>query len=177
MLDSALHIIPAEGGTARRLHCNADGRMNSWHTFSPNGRWLAYSSKALGASTKLWLTHIDEEGNDSVPVVLDTFSGHGHAANLPEFVNTSYDNLKEIVQTEALSASRNKEAREEMSSFRYFKTTTKSRLKGYLRWSRANYLLASAIAGLSAVFGIVVAGGGIVLLRRQWTRRSEVRRS
>ena len=43
--DSELYILPAEGGQARRLLCNA-GRMNSWHSFSPNGKWLVFSSKA-----------------------------------------------------------------------------------------------------------------------------------
>ncbi|MBN2130427.1 MAG: PD40 domain-containing protein, partial [Sedimentisphaerales bacterium] len=40
--DSELYILPAEGGTARRLRCNT-ARMNSWHSFSPNGRWLVFS--------------------------------------------------------------------------------------------------------------------------------------
>ena len=38
--DSALYIIPAEGGEARRLACNTR-RMNSWHSWSPNSKRLA----------------------------------------------------------------------------------------------------------------------------------------
>jgi hypothetical protein len=71
--DSAMYILPAEGGTPRRLRGNAPGRMNSWHSFSPNGRWLVYASKAAGPMTQMWLTHIDSDGNDSVPVMLDGF--------------------------------------------------------------------------------------------------------
>ena len=37
--DSQLYIVPTQGGQARRMHCNTS-RMNSWHSFSPNGRWL-----------------------------------------------------------------------------------------------------------------------------------------
>jgi len=167
MLDSALYIIPAEGGTARRLRCNADGRMNSWHSWSPNSRWLAFSSKALGASTKIWLTHIDEHGNDSVPLVLDTFTGPGHAANLPEFVNTSSDRLMDIVQTEALRTSRQHEARAGKSAFQRLKAQTKRTLKAAYRWSKGHHVLAGAMAGLFGVFGVLVAGRGIAVFRRR----------
>ena len=40
--DSELFIIPAEGGDARRLECNTP-RMNSWHSWSPNSRWIVFS--------------------------------------------------------------------------------------------------------------------------------------
>jgi len=84
--DSDLYIIPAEGGTPRRLGCSTPDRMDSWHAFSPNGRWLVFASKAAGAYTQLWLTHIDEQGRDSTPVVLDWFTAPDRAANIPEFV-------------------------------------------------------------------------------------------
>ncbi|HAK97595.1 MAG TPA: hypothetical protein DCM87_22040 [Planctomycetes bacterium] len=83
--DSALFIIPAEGGPARRLECNTP-LMNSWHSFSPNGRWLVFSSKANSAYTQLFLAHIDAEGRSAPPVVLDHFTAPDRAANIPEFV-------------------------------------------------------------------------------------------
>ncbi len=85
MPDSELYIVPAEGGEARRLRANTS-RMNSWHSFSSNGRWLVFSSKANTPYTQLFLTHIDEEGNSTPPVVLDRFTGTYGAANIPEFV-------------------------------------------------------------------------------------------
>jgi Tfp pilus assembly protein PilF len=85
MPDSELYIIPAEGGKARRLIANTP-RMNSWHSFSSNGRWLVFSSKANTPYTQLFLTHIDEEGRSTPPVVLDRFTGTYGAANIPEFV-------------------------------------------------------------------------------------------
>ncbi|MCK6683901.1 MAG: hypothetical protein L6R30_15985 [Thermoanaerobaculia bacterium] len=94
--DSALYIMPASGGSPRRLRCNAPGRMNSWHSFSPNGRWLVYSSKASGPLTQLWLTHLDASGEDTVPVLLDGFVAPDRAANLPEFVNLSPGQLESI---------------------------------------------------------------------------------
>ena len=95
-LDSALFIMPAVGGSPRRLKCNVEGRMNSWHSFSPNSRWLVYASKASGPFTQLWLTHIDEKGNDTPPVMLDGFVAAGRAANIPEFVNLAPDQLMAI---------------------------------------------------------------------------------
>jgi Flp pilus assembly protein TadD len=85
MPDSELYIIPAAGGEARRLRANTP-RMNSWHSWSSNGRWLVFSSKANTAYTQLFLTHIDENGQSTPPVVLDRFTGTDRAANIPEFV-------------------------------------------------------------------------------------------
>jgi tetratricopeptide (TPR) repeat protein len=84
--DSELYIIPAEGGVARRLKCNLS-RMNSWHSWSPNGKWLVFSSKGLSLYTQLFLTHIDEQGESSPPVCLSHFTAPDRAANIPEFVN------------------------------------------------------------------------------------------
>jgi tetratricopeptide (TPR) repeat protein len=83
--DSALYIIPARGGEPRRMRCNLDG-MNSWHSWSPNSRWLVFSSKANGPYTQLWLTHIDDQGESSPPIVLAKFTAADRAANIPEFV-------------------------------------------------------------------------------------------
>lgn len=93
--DSELYIVPAEGGEARRLRCNT-GRMNSWHSWSPNGKWLVFSSKAFSPYTQLLLTHIDEQGESTPPVVLENFTEKGRAANIPEFVNARPDAIKNI---------------------------------------------------------------------------------
>jgi hypothetical protein len=84
--DSELYIVPAEGGPARRLEANTP-RMNSWHSFSPNGRWLAFSSKARSPYTQMYLTHIDAQGNSSPPVLIENTTAANRAVNIPEFVN------------------------------------------------------------------------------------------
>jgi len=89
--DSALYILPTAGGSPRRLISNAEGKMNSWHSFSPNGRWLVFSSKRGGPYTQLWLSHIDEQGRDRPAVLLEWFNDANRAVNIPEFVNIDYE--------------------------------------------------------------------------------------
>ncbi len=93
--DSELYIIPAEGGEARRLRANTR-RMNSWHSFSPNGKWLVFSGKPDSAYTRLYLTHIDEKGESTPPVVLDHLTAPDRAANIPEFVNAAPTAMRQI---------------------------------------------------------------------------------
>jgi len=93
--DSELWIVPAKGGAARRLTYNTP-RMNSWHSWSSNSRWLVFSSKVNGPYTQLFLTHIDENGNDSPPVLLERFTSPDRAANIPEFVRLPGDAIAEI---------------------------------------------------------------------------------
>ncbi len=88
--DSELYIVPLAGGQARRLNCNLS-RMNSWHTFSPNGRWLAFSSKGQSLFTQMFLTHIDENGIDSPPILVENATASNRAVNIPEFVNIQPD--------------------------------------------------------------------------------------
>ncbi len=84
--DSEMFLLPAEGGTPKRLECNTPA-MNSWHAWSPNGKWLVFSSKANTPYTQLFLTHIDSQGCASPAVLLDWFTAADRAANIPEFVN------------------------------------------------------------------------------------------
>jgi tetratricopeptide (TPR) repeat protein len=93
--DSKLYIIPAEGGKARELRANTN-RMNSWHSFSLNGKWLAFSSKAYSDYTQICLTHIDEQGRSSPAVLLEHFTAPDRAANIPEFVDARSDAIKKI---------------------------------------------------------------------------------
>jgi tetratricopeptide (TPR) repeat protein len=84
--DSELYIVPAKGGEARRMRSNT-ARMNSWHSFSPNGRWLVFASKLRSPYTQMYLTHIDADGNDSPAILIDNATAANRAVNLPEFVN------------------------------------------------------------------------------------------
>ena len=93
--DSQLYIVPAKGGTARRMLCNTP-RMNSWHSFSPNGRWVVFSSKGRSPYTQMYLTHIDKNGQDSPAILVEGTTAANRAVNIPEFVNIPPDGLMKI---------------------------------------------------------------------------------
>jgi Tol biopolymer transport system component len=94
--DAELHIIPADGGKDRKMICNTPGKMSSWHSISPNGKWMVFASKANRPYTELWLTHLNKEGNDTPPVLLEDYTDWDKAANLPEFMNIPADMLIRI---------------------------------------------------------------------------------
>jgi hypothetical protein len=93
--DSRLYIMPATGGNPKKMNCNMS-RVNSWHTWSPNGKWLAFVSKENTPYTELFLTHIDDNGNDSPPIRLKRFNKPGFAINVPEFANIPPDGIRKI---------------------------------------------------------------------------------
>ena len=93
--DSKLYIVAFSGGNARWMRCNRSP-MNSWHTFSPNGRWLAFSSKARSPYTQLMLTHIDANGSDSLAILVENTTAANRAVNIPEFVNVPRDGIEKI---------------------------------------------------------------------------------
>lgn len=93
--DSQLFIVPTSGGQPRRMACNT-ARMNSWHSFSPNGRWLVFSSKSRSPYTQMFLTHLDEAGNDSPAVLIENATAANRAVNIPEFVNIPPDGMQRI---------------------------------------------------------------------------------
>ena len=93
--DSQLYIVPAIGGAERRMRANTS-LMNSWHSFSPNGRWLVFSSKSRSVYTQMYLTHIDEQGQDSPPIYIDNSTAANRAVNIPEFVNIPPEQMQTI---------------------------------------------------------------------------------
>lgn len=94
--DSRLVIIPANGGEPRILNCNRP-ELNSWHSFSPNGRWMVFSSKPEGCQlTRVFLSHIDEKGNDSPAIQLHRIGSPGMAVILPEAVAQETSVIKSI---------------------------------------------------------------------------------
>src|ERR1017187_1150467 len=93
--DGKLYIVPAAGGKARLMKCNTS-LMNSWHSFSPNGRWMVFSSKSRTPYTQMFLTQIDEDGNDSPAILIENSTAANRAVNIPEFVNIPQDGLQHI---------------------------------------------------------------------------------
>jgi Tfp pilus assembly protein PilF len=116
--DGQLFIVPAAGGTPRRMKCNTP-LMNSWHSFSPNGRWLVFSSKSRSPYTQMFLTHIDESGDDSPPILIENATAANRAVNIPEFVNVAPDGLLKITAPAADFALHMDLAIEAMKNRRY----------------------------------------------------------
>jgi Tfp pilus assembly protein PilF len=93
--DSQLYIVPFGGGQPRRMRANTP-LMNSWHSFSPNSRWLVFSSKSRSPYTQMFLTHIDAQGNDTPPVLIENATDANRAVNIPEFVNIAPGGLLQL---------------------------------------------------------------------------------
>jgi tetratricopeptide (TPR) repeat protein len=77
------------------MRCNTP-LMNSWHSFSPNGRWMVFSSKGRSPYTQMYLTHIDEDGNDTPAILIENATAANRAVNIPEFVNIPPDGLMAV---------------------------------------------------------------------------------
>ena len=94
-LDSKLLIVPFEGGIARELESNLSF-MNSWHSWSPNSKWLAFSTKGFSEYTKIALTHINDFGFASPAIFLENMVNETRAANIPEFVNIKFNEWNSV---------------------------------------------------------------------------------
>ncbi|MCP4612858.1 MAG: hypothetical protein GY845_29545 [Planctomycetes bacterium] len=73
---SDLYIIDLEAAQRtgkyeyRRLDANSD-KSESWHSFSSNGRWIAFSSKRQsGVFTRTYISYIDRQGRSHPPLLL-----------------------------------------------------------------------------------------------------------
>jgi hypothetical protein len=56
--------------------------------WSPNSKWMVFVSKVYGPYTDLFLTHIDDKGNSSVPALVEKARVPYTVVNYPEFVNS-----------------------------------------------------------------------------------------
>jgi tetratricopeptide (TPR) repeat protein len=70
--------------------------MNSWHSFSPDGRWMVFSSKSRSPYTQMFLTHIGEAGSDSPAILIENATAANRAVNIPEFINIQEDGIAKI---------------------------------------------------------------------------------
>jgi len=67
---SDLYLLDLADGGFRRLGINSD-QSESWHCWSSNGRWVAFSSKrADGLFTRTYFSHVDADGGFATPFIL-----------------------------------------------------------------------------------------------------------
>jgi hypothetical protein len=68
--DSDLYLMDLATARYERMDCNSDW-SESWHCWSSNSRWLAFTSKrGDGLFSRAYFSYIDEHGKASKPFVL-----------------------------------------------------------------------------------------------------------
>ncbi|HUW57542.1 MAG TPA: hypothetical protein VMZ92_12965 [Planctomycetota bacterium] len=86
---SDVWIMPATlDAPPRRLASNVPYAADSWHSWSSNSRWIVFATKRDdGIYARVYMTHIDDEGNASPAVRLPIETPEMRTSfNLPEFV-------------------------------------------------------------------------------------------
>lgn len=87
-----IYLIPAQGGEANRLAANdfPSGQelknvSNSWPSWSPDGRFLAFNSKRNGNQFDIFITTIDPDGNSGPAKPLAEASQPDAFEHLPQW--------------------------------------------------------------------------------------------
>lgn len=88
---SDLYLMDLRNGAYHRLEINSD-KSESWHSWSSNSQWIAFSSKRRdGVFTRTYLAHVDEQGQVSKPLMVPQrdparYDGRLKCATVPELV-------------------------------------------------------------------------------------------
>lgn len=95
--EADLYIADLTQRTVSRLDGINSDDVESYHSWSSNGRWMVFSSRREdGLYTKLYLSHIDGNGNASKPFLLpqkhpDFYKSFMFSYNIPEFIKGKVD--------------------------------------------------------------------------------------
>jgi hypothetical protein len=82
---SDIWLYSVTDGKLKKLECNREGAMDSWHAWSSDGAWLIFSSKRDSSNlTALYLSRIDPDGTAHPPVKITW--DEKWKANLPVIV-------------------------------------------------------------------------------------------
>lgn len=90
--DADLRLVNLETGEISQLSELNSPDVDSYHAWSGNGRWIVFSSRRIdGLYTRLFLCHVDKEGQVAKPFVLpqkDTrlYDDLLKSYNIPEFI-------------------------------------------------------------------------------------------
>ena len=88
---SDLYLVDLATREYRRLEANSD-TSESWHCWSSNGRWIAFSSKRQAAPlTRCYLSYVDADGKSHKPFVVpqsdpEYYEGLAEMINVPELI-------------------------------------------------------------------------------------------
>ena len=95
--EADLYIAELADNSVRRMEHINSNNVESYHSWSSNSRWMVVSSRREdGLYTKLYLSHIDGDGNASKPFVLPQanpyfYKSFMYSYNIPEFVKDRVD--------------------------------------------------------------------------------------
>ncbi len=94
--EADLYLLNLKTMQAKRLDVNSDD-VDSFHSWSSNGRWFVFSSKRLDTQTaRPFFAHIDTKGNTTKPFVLPQkdpyfYNSFLKTFNRPELVKGPFD--------------------------------------------------------------------------------------
>jgi len=84
-------MMDLETGKYRKLAMNSPF-SESWHSWSSNGRWIAFSSKRRGGLfTRLYISYVDTQGRADKPFILPQkdplfYDSFLETYSVPEFI-------------------------------------------------------------------------------------------
>lgn len=91
--DADLYLVDLDDGKVSHLEQLNSGDVDSYHSWSSNGRWVVFSSRRDdGLYTKPYIAHIDAEGKASKPFLLpqenprEFYMDLMESFNIPEFI-------------------------------------------------------------------------------------------
>jgi len=86
---SDIYLMNRKTKKVKKLTLNITDSMDSWHKWSENSHWLLFSSKRDSSQlTSLYLSYIDDNGNDSPPIKL--YGNDSLKVNIPQFIQNDY---------------------------------------------------------------------------------------
>ena len=110
--ESDLWLMNLETGEVRELEEANSDEADSYHSWSTNSRWFAFSSRRLdGLYTRPFIASIDEAGNVGKPFLLpqksvDYYDKSLFSYNIPEFVSATVDMDAADIERQARSEER-----------------------------------------------------------------------
>jgi hypothetical protein len=91
--DADLYLLNLQSGDMRRLDELNSDNVESYHSWSSNGRWVIFSSRRTdGNFTRPYIAHFDGKGNFTKPFELPQRNPRYHhellrSYNIPEFMS------------------------------------------------------------------------------------------
>jgi dipeptidyl aminopeptidase/acylaminoacyl peptidase len=94
--DSDIYMMDLKTGEYNKLDINSD-YPESWHSWSSNSRWIAFSSKRQGLPfTRTYISYVDKSGKAHKPFILPQkdpafYDSFAMTCNVPEFITAPID--------------------------------------------------------------------------------------